>query len=147
MKKNKFLLIKGGKYIKYSDINITDSFDVKKKKEGIIKFYNENIIDDIINKAIESLFKKLLSHIMELDDENPDGLLLCLNETEKFKRELINKYEKFLDKKKREFNKKKIELIEKDLKDKLVMYRIVNTKNNLNYYEDEEFEEERHHTR
>ena len=154
MKKNKYLLIKDKKYIKYHNIDVKDSFDLKKKKEGTIKFYDDKMVDNIINKTIENHFKKLLDFVLECEEDNdPDGLLLALNETEKFKREMINKYEKHLDKKKMEFNKKKIEVIEKELKNKLIMYRLINTKNvvNSNYYVnddyEEEMEEERHRTR
>lgn len=158
MKKNKYLLVKEKKYKKYININVDVSFDMKKKKDkdsiGTIKFYDEIITDKVITKSIENRFKKLLEFVVECEeDSDPEGLLLALNETEKFKREMINKYEKFLDKKKMEFNQKKVDLIIQNLKKKLITYRLMQTpvfiKQNDYQNEDyeDDYEEERHRTR
>ena len=158
MKKTKYLLIKEKKYKKYASINVDVSFDMKKKKDkesiGTIKFYDDKLTDKVITKSIENRFKKLLEFVVECEeDSDPEGLLLALNETEKFKREMINKYEKFLDKKKMEFNQKKVDLIIQNLKKKLITYRLMQTPvfvkqndyQNENYEDD--YEEERHRTR
>ena len=158
MKKNKYLLVKEKKYKKYISINVDVSFDMKKKKDkdsiGTIKFYDEKITDKVITKSIENRFKKLLEFVVECEeDSDPEGLLLALNETEKFKREMINKYEKFLDKKKMEFNQKKVDLIIQNLKKKLITYRLMQTPvfTKQNDYQnedyDDDYEEERHRTR
>lgn len=158
MKKNKYLLVKEKKYKKYISINVDVSFDMKKKKDkdsiGTIKFYDEKITDKVITKSIENRFKKLLEFVVECEeDSDPEGLLLALNETEKFKREMINKYEKFLDKKKMEFNQKKVDLIIQNLKKKLITYRLMQTPVFIkqNDYQnddyDDDYEEERHRTR
>ncbi len=158
MKKNKYLLVKEKKYKKYININVDVSFDMKKKKDkdsiGTIKFYDEIITDKVITKSIENRFKKLLEFVVECEeDSDPEGLLLALNETEKFKREMINKYEKFLHKKKMEFNQKKVDLIIQNLKKKLITYRLMQTpvfiKQNDYQNEDyeDDYEEERHRTR
>ena len=158
MKKNKYLLVKEKKYKKYININVDVSFDMKKKKDkdsiGTIKFYDEIITDKVITKSIENRFKKLLEFVVECEeDSDPEGLLLALNETEKFKREMINKYGKFLDKKKMEFNQKKVDLIIQNLKKKLITYRLMQTpvfiKQNDYQNEDyeDDYEEERHRTR
>ena len=158
MKKTKYLLVKEKKYKKYASINVDVSFDMKKKKDkesiGTIKFYDDKLTDKVITKSIENRFKKLLEFVVECEeDSDPEGLLLALNETEKFKREMINKYEKFLDKKKMEFNQKKVDLIIQNLKKKLITYRLMQTpvfiKQNdyqKDNYEDD-YEEERHRTR
>jgi len=158
MKKTKYLLVKEKKYKKYASINVDVSFDMKKKKDkesiGTIKFYDDKLTDKVITKSIENRFKKLLEFVVECEeDSDPEGLLLALNETEKFKREMINKYEKFLDKKKMEFNQKKVDLIIQNLKKKLITYRLMQTPvfvkqndyQNENYEDD--YEEERHRTR
>mgnify|MGYP006916256429 CR=1 FL=1 len=156
MKSVKYHLVKEKSYVRYSTINVDISFDMKKKKDkeslGTIKFYDEKIINKVVNKSIDNRFNKLLEYVVECEeDDDPDGLLLALNETEKFKRELINKYEKFLDKKKIEFNQKKIELIKEKLKKKLMIYRIKqssmyvnqNPFNNCVRYNEEDYEEEK----
>ena len=158
MKKTKYLLVKEKKYKKYASINVDVSFDMKKKNDkdsiGTIKFYDDKLTDKVITKSIENRFKKLLEFVVECEeDSDPEGLLLALNETEKFKREMINKYEKFLDKKKMEFNQKKVNLIIENLKKKLITYRLMQTPvfikqndyQNENYEDD--YEEERHRTR
>ncbi len=158
MKKNKYLLVKEKKYKKYISINVDVSFDMKKKKDkdsiGTIKFYDDKLTDKVITKSIENRFKKLLEFVVECEeDSDPEGLLLALNETEKFKREMINKYEKFLDKKKMEFNQKKVDLIIQNLKKKLITYRLMQTPVFIkqNDYQnddyDDDYEEERHRTR
>ena len=158
MKKTKYLLVKEKKYKKYASINVDVSFDMKKKNDkdsiGTIKFYDDKLTDKVITKSIENRFKKLLEFVVECEeDSDPEGLLLALTETEKFKREMINKYEKFLDKKKMEFNQKKVNLIIENLKKKLITYRLMQTPvfikqndyQNENYEDD--YEEERHRTR
>ena len=145
--KSSFVLLKKKKYSKYKKMDVNNSLELKKKKDknsmGIIKFYNQEMINSVVQKNITNQFKKLLDYIISCEeDDDPDSLLLALNETEKFKREMINKYEKYLDKKKMAFNKKKIDLIIEDLKRKLVTYRIMHT-----MILKEEVEEEKHRSR
>ena len=61
---------------------------------------------------------------------------------------MINKYDKFLKKTQIEFINKKIELIEKEVKNKLIAYRLIHSSmfNEINEDEDE-LEEERHRSR
>ena len=145
--KSSFVLLKKKKYSKYKKMDVNNSLELKKKKDknsmGVIKFYNQEMINSVVQKNITNQFKKLLDYIISCEeDDDPDSLLLALNETEKFKREMINKYEKYLDKKKMAFNKKKIDLIIEDLKRKLVTYRIMHT-----MILKEEVEEEKHRSR
>jgi len=145
--KSSFVLLKKKKYSKYKKMDVNNSLELKKKKEknsmGVIKFYNQEMINSVVQKNITNQFKKLLDYIISCEeDDDPNSLLLALNETEKFKREMINKYEKYLDKKKMAFNKKKIDLIIEDLKRKLVTYRIMHT-----MILKEEVEEEKHRSR
>jgi len=145
--KSSFVLLKKKKYSKYKKMDVNNSLELKKKKDknsmGVIKFYNQEMINSVVQKNITNQFKKLLDYIISCEeDDDPNSLLLALNETEKFKREMINKYEKYLDKKKMAFNKKKIDLIIEDLKRKLVTYRIMHT-----MILKEEVEEEKHRSR
>ena len=122
-----------------------------KQRIGIIKFYDEKVISNVIKKSIDNRFKKILELIASLDeyDEDPsNGLIFCLDEAAKFKREMINKYDKFLKKTQIEFINKKIELIEKEVKNKLIAYRLIHSSmfNEINEDEDE-LEEERHRSR
>ena len=58
---------------------------------------------------------------------------------------MINKYDKFLKKTQLEFLNKKIALIEKDLKNKLIAYRLIHLPvfNNMEMSDEEEMDEER----
>ena len=132
--KTKYVLLKKSIYKKIVSYDFDESFEIHKNKNkesmGTIKFYDEKIISGAINRSIDNRFKKLLELIVSLDesDEDPsDGYIFCLDELAKFRRELINKYNKFLEKKQAELINKKIELIEKNIKNKLLAYRLINS--------------------
>ena len=133
-KTNKYILIKKNKFKKISVFNYEDSFDMSKKKDkeriGVIRFYNDKIIADVIKKSIDNRFKKLLELIALIEEGDSDpshGYIFCLDEASKFKQEMINKYNRFLKKTQIEFIDKKIELIEKELKNKLITYRLMHS--------------------
>ena len=149
---SKYVLLKKSIYKKIVSYKFNDSFDITKKKDkeriGIIKFYNDKIIASVIKKSIDNRFKKLLELIASLeesDDDPSNGLIFCLDETAKFKREIINKYQEHLKKNQIEFINKKIELIEKEVKNKLIAYRLIHSQVFENF--DEEFEEEKSRSR
>lgn len=150
MKITKYILIKKSIYKKIVSYNFHESFNMNKKKDyeriGVIKFYDESITSKAIKKNIDNWFKKLLELMASLEesDEDPsNGYIFCLDETAKFKRELINKYDKFLKKTQIEFINKKIETIEKDIKNKLIAYRLIHSPifNNKEKNEEEIVEE------
>ena len=152
---NKYELIKKSLYQQMISYDFNESFNMTKKKDderiGVIKFYDEKIIAKAIKKNIDSWFKKILELIASLEesDEDPsNGYIFCLDETAKFKREMINKYDRFLKKTQLEFINKKIELIEKDVKNKLIAYRLLHSpvfENTIE--EEEEIEEEKNRRR
>lgn len=132
--KNKYVLLKKSIYKKIVARDFDESFELIKNKDkdsiGIIKFYDEKITASVINRSIDNHFKKLLELIVSIDesDEDPSsGYIFCLDEIAKFKREMINKYNRFLKKAQIELINKKIELIEKNIKNKLLAYRLIHT--------------------
>ena len=149
--KTKYVLLKENIFNKIISYQFDESFNMKKKKDkdsiGVIKFYDEKIINMVIKRSIDNRFKKLLELIASLEesDEDPsNGLIFCLDEATKFKREMINKYDRFLKKTQIEFINKKIELIEKEVKNKLIAYRLLNSPLfNMEDEEEEELETER----
>ncbi len=152
--KNKYILLKKSIYKKIVSWDFDDSFEISKKKDmeriGVIKFYDDKIINKVIKKSIDNRFKKILELIASLEEssDNPsNGLIFCLDETAKFKREMINKYNKFLKKTQIDFINKKIELIEKEIKNKLITYRLINMSNIKKSIQSEEIEETRHRSR
>ena len=151
MKTTKYSLYKNDIYKKIVSYKLNDSFDMQKKQDkeriGIIKFYDDKIINSVITKSINKHFKKLLELLASIDESDTDpseGPIFCLDEVAKFKRELTNKYNKFIKKEKIELNNKKLELIEKEIRDKLIAYRLTCTKTNV---DQEEIVEERRHSR
>ncbi len=148
-----YVLIKKSIYRKIVLFEYDDILDITKKKDknrmGVIKFYDNKIINKVIKKSIDNRFKKILelmASIEEADSDPSEGLVFCLDEMSKFKTELINKYNRFLKKNQIEFINKKIALIEKEIKNKIIAYRLMH----LDIFEqelDEEMEEERSHRR
>ena len=128
---------------------------MKKKNDknsiGIIKFYDEKLISKVILRNINNRFKRLLELIVSTSEEgdHPESLLLCLDEAEKFKNELINKFERYLEKKQIEKINKKLELVSNDLKNRLIMYTMIQrkpiVKETKGVYEEEYEEEMEHH--
>ena len=160
--RSKYILKKKNKFKKYEDFSVDKAYKMKKNNtkdsNGIIKFYDPKIIRRVVNKSIDFRFKKLLelmASIEESDEDPGDGLLFCLDETDKFRHELINKYERFLKKEQMEFLNKKIKLIEEELKNKLLAYRLLHSNMFMNnpvftndsYDEETEYEEEHHRKR
>lgn len=152
--KVKYVLVKNNDFKRVISYNFDESFNMTKRKDkermGIIKFYDEKIISGVIKRSINNRFKKLLELIASLEesDEDPsNGLIFCLDEAAKFKREMINKYDRFLKKTQIEFINKKIELIEKEVKNKLIAYRLMHSPLFNEYDEENELEEERSRSR
>ena len=156
--KIKYVLIKKNNFKKVVSYQFDESFNMTKKQDkeriGVIKFYDDKITSKVIKRSIDNRFKKLLELIASLEesDEDPsEGLIFCLDEAAKFKREMINKYDKFLKKTQLEILNKKIELIEKEVKNKLITYRLIHSplfaNQNIELEEEEELEEERHRSR
>ena len=152
--KTKYVLVRKNNFKKVISYNFDESFETNNKKDkeriGVIKFYDEKIINNAIKKIIDYRFKKILELMASLDesDEDPsEGLIFCLDESAKFKREMINKYNKFLKKTQIEFINKKIELIEKEVKNKLIAYRLMHSPLFNGLEEEDEYNEERHHSR
>ncbi len=147
--KIKYVLVKKNLFKKIESYDFNESFNMTKKKDderlGVIKFYDDEVISKVIKKSVDNRFKKILELIASIEegDEDPSqGYLFCLDEAERFRKEMINKYNKFLKKTQLEFISKKIELIEKDMKNKLIAYRLLHSPifNNVMSMEDNEEE-------
>ncbi len=153
--KIKYNLIKKNAYKKYLDINIKSSYNVNKKiveeSLGVIKFYNDDLINKVIKKKIDTKFKYILELMIKIEEDDSDpseGLMICLNELDRLKKEFINKYRKFLDKKRKEFIEKKIAILESEIKMKLFNMQIIRNpiimgEDNYEYEEEEEKESTR----
>ncbi len=142
------ILLKDYQYIKCLDINLSSCYEIEKKKNnkgvGTLKLYSKELINSVVTKSVKTNFKKILKFVLDIDDDpNPDGVMLVISHVEKFKLELINKQRKYLKKKEYENLLKKIEKIEKELKNKVLAYqfsRLVSQK--LAGYQEEVYDEE-----
>ena len=99
---------------KNKNIKLKDAINVNK-----MVIINPSFIEKLINKKINSKIKKLvdlISFIYESDDDDPAGSLMqALNEVEKFKREMINKYINYMTKEQIDILEKKVEILETEV--------------------------------
>ena len=133
-KNNKYVLLRKSVYKNMELCEFNESYKVSKKDDdkriGVIKFYDEKIINQVIRRSIDNRFKKLLellNKIEESDEDPSEGLMICLDEVSKFKKEMINKYNKFLKKQQIDLINKKLELTEKEIKNKLLECRMIHS--------------------
>ena len=83
---------------------------------------NPSFIEKVLKRKIKhrlDLYIKFLISLLEDETSDPTSLRHALNDLEKYRRTIINKYRNYLDKKYVELLLKKIEVLERELKDKL----------------------------
>ena len=126
----KFLVIKNKdekeiKYFEYDKIkgyNITPKNNVKFQDAINVNkmiLINPSLIEKMIDKKVKRKFNYLinmLSCLYDSDDTSGEGLYLALDEAEKFRMELINKYKKYMKEETFELIEKKISILEDELK-------------------------------
>lgn len=98
---------------KNKNIKLKDAINVNK-----MVIINQSLIDKVIDRNIDSKFKKLINLILGIYDTSDDpagNMMLALNEVEKFKREVINKYVNYMNKKQLEKLERKIRLLEEEI--------------------------------
>lgn len=128
---SRFLVVKDNntREIRYFDYDKLDGYKLKGKKD--IKFIdainidrmiiiNPSFIDKIATRKINTKFEKLIKMmqlVCEVGDDDPSGetYRLALDEADKLKRELINKYRKLISEEKLELMLKKIGILEDEL--------------------------------
>lgn len=129
-REQKFLVVKNKdtKEIKYFEYDKVKGYNIKPKNS--VKFedainvdrmilINPSLIEKMVDKKVKRKFNYLInmmSIVCEADDENGDGLELALNEAEKFRNELCNKYRKYIADEKFELLEKKIAILEDELR-------------------------------
>lgn len=126
----KFLVVKtkDEKTIKYFEYDKVKGYNIKPK--NTVKFedainvdkmilINPSLIEKMIDKKVKRKFDyliNLMSVVCDPDNESSDGLYLALNEAEKFRTEILNKYKKYLQEEKLELLEKKLYILEDELK-------------------------------
>lgn len=121
------------------NVHFSDGVDITR-----IIITNPNFIDKVATKKINNKFEKLINMMQIVcevgdDDETGEGYRIALNEAEKLKMELWNKYKKFISEQRLKLMIKKIEILEDELKLRLNIL--------LDTFEEKEEEKERGHSR
>jgi len=125
---DKYTLVKENDYVRLDNYHTNISYLMEEKELDDLKLanvliVNDGLIDQYMMKTINRRFKKILEYIASIyeddDDDTTDALMKALNQTEKFKMELINKDRKYIEKEHIELISKKVKLIEKELQDKI----------------------------
>lgn len=133
-KEQRFLVIKDkdSKEIKYFEYDKINGYNITPKNN--VRFVdavnvnkmiliNPTLIEKLIDKKIDKKFKYLIN-IMSIvcdnsnnndDDDTTEGLYLALDETEKFRNELCNKYKNYIKEEKYKLLEKKIAILEDEL--------------------------------
>lgn len=106
------------------------SFGVKNKIYKIngeevinLTIYNKKLAHPIVKKQVDKKYQKLmllLSELLVSDDEDDTPLKEALNQIEKFRQTIKNKYREYLTRKELEAMSKKLSLIQKEAKTKLL---------------------------
>lgn len=106
--------IKGLKFNPKSNLKFEDMINVDK-----MIIINDSFIKKIIDKKckikLESILK-MLSIIFENEDESGDAMDIALDELEKFRSTVRNRYKEYMEEKKYELLLKKIEILENEIK-------------------------------
>lgn len=109
-------------YNKLSGFNMTSRSKNIKLKDAInvnkMVIVNPSFIEKLVNKKINSRLRKLIDLIAGSFDDEEDpasGLMIALNEVEKFKREMINKYLEYMSKNQIQKLNQKIKILEEQI--------------------------------
>ena len=125
----KFLVVKNkdDKTIKYFEYNKIKGYQLKPK--NTVKFedainvdkmilINPTLIEKMVDKKTKRKFEQLVNLVSvacESDDDSGKCLYLALNEVEKFRMEIINKYKAYIKQEKLELLEKKLAILEDEL--------------------------------
>ncbi len=129
---SRFLIVKNKdeKDIKYFDYDKLEGYNLKVKKDvhfadaidvSRVIIINPSFIDKIATRKITTKFNKLINMmqiVCEVGDEDAsgEGYHIALDEANKLKMELLNKYRKFISEEKLSLMIKKIEILEDELR-------------------------------
>ena len=127
-------------YDKLSGFNMTSKNKNIKLKDAInvnkMVIINPSMVEKLIDKKINIRMKKLINLILNIydsDDDPGSAMMQALNEIEKFKREMINKYLNYMNKKQLGILEDKIRMLESEVTKRFYVI-------NENSLEEEEYE-------
>lgn len=88
-----------------------------------IKVIDKNLASSLVNKQVSKKYEKLINYLTELlidDDDSGDTYKEVLNQIEKFRQEIKNKYRKYLKQKELETMSKKLIVLQKEANKRLL---------------------------
>lgn len=100
-----------------------------------IKVVDTKLANALVNKQVSKKYEKLINYLTELlvdDDDSGDTYREALNQIEKFRQEIKNKYRKYLKQKELEMMSKKLVVLQKEANK-----RLFELQNNMYKYENE----------
>lgn len=101
-----------------------------------IKVVDTKLASALVNKQVSKKYEKLIIYLTELlvddDDDSGETYREALNQIEKFRQEIKNKYRKFLKQKELEVMSKKLIILQKEANK-----RLLEIQNNIYKYENE----------
>lgn len=117
---------------KNSDFEKLDSFLVSSRngclavmgqKISTLKIYDVVLARPMVSRIANNKYKKLLMSVTELlisDDDTGDAFRMALNQIEKFRQEVKNKYRMFLEKKELNLMAKQLSALQEEAKNRLL---------------------------
>lgn len=133
-----FLLVKNGKFLFTKNLDFTKLDGFKFKPRNRIEYssievnkvvmFNPSFTETILKKKIRNrleLYLRFIISLIDQDDDDTDisNLRAALNDLTRYKEMVKNKYLAYLDKRYAEILMKKMELLEQELKSKIVYYK------------------------
>lgn len=117
---------------KNSDFEKLDSFLVSSRngclavmgqKISTLKIYDVVLARPMVSRMANNKYKKLLMSVTELlisDDDTGDAFRMALNQIEKFRQEVKNKYRMFLERKELNLMAKQLSALQEEAKNRLL---------------------------
>lgn len=102
-----------------------------KEVHGKVTFYEKEMVKILLRKKFTNKYQILIKHLYfftSTDDDSGTALEEALNEIQKFRTELQNKYYKILTKKEVQALQKKLALLEQEMMEKLYILRRIHLK-------------------
>lgn len=131
---NRYVLCKNNnnKELVYLNYNLSEGFKFKPKnkvkyngvKVNEMVIINPSFVEKVLKRKIKhklDLYLQFLIKLLEEDNTDPTNLRHALNDLERYRRTIINKYRAYLDKKYVDLLLKKIDVLEREIKEKLFL--------------------------
>lgn len=124
-KKNKNKLIDSNEIIELDGFMMGSKnkiFKIDGNQVRDIKVVDTKLASSLVNKQVSKKYEKLINYLTELlidDDDSGDTYREALNQIEKFRQEIKNKYRKYLKQKELETMSKKLIVLQKEANKRL----------------------------